>query len=239
MEKRKVSKRQMNHLKKVHDMRSKKSRSTPEFYAAVAFYEENNCDKLTFSETAFLLNHAGHRTPRGRPFCNAGVLALRRKIKLNQVTPIKKAEKVYAKNLFDDESFKIYGKPMAALTPDERAAVRASTPDKMTKQEFVEMILSLCEYQYRKGVQQGHSMGKRGIITEKQAYDFRYKDKNFNRAKCVLGGKGQYSIIGIIEMEPFVRTYDYKKQRLKDIFIDFLKENASEKQKEIYKNNGV
>jgi hypothetical protein len=111
--------------------------------------------------------------------------------------------------------------------------------DEITKEELVQMILPLCEYQYRRGIQQGYDMCKRGKITEKQAYDFRYKDKTFDRAKCVLGGKGQYSIIEIIEIEPFVRTYNYKKQRLKDMFIDFLKENASEKQKEIYKNGGV
>lgn len=78
--KRTPSQRQLEHLKAVHEKRSKAARSTPEFKAAAAFYLENRCDKLTLSEAAFLLNEAGHKTPRGRTFCNAGVLALRRKI---------------------------------------------------------------------------------------------------------------------------------------------------------------
>lgn len=78
--KRTPSQRQLEHLKSVHEKRSKAARSTPQFKAAAAFYLENRCDKLTLSEAAFLLNEAGHKTPRGRTFCNAGVLALRRKI---------------------------------------------------------------------------------------------------------------------------------------------------------------
>lgn len=74
------SQRQLEHLKGVHEKRSKAARNTPEFKAAAAFYLENRCDKLTYSAAAFLLNNAGFRTPRGRTFCNAGVLALRRKI---------------------------------------------------------------------------------------------------------------------------------------------------------------
>ena len=74
------SARQLEHLKGVHEKRSKAARNTPEFKAAAAFYLEKRCAKLTLSEAAFLLNNAGFRTPRGRTFCNAGVLALRRKI---------------------------------------------------------------------------------------------------------------------------------------------------------------
>ena len=236
----KATQQQMEHLKRVHKLRSEKARSTPEFYAAKAFYEANNCDSMTLSEAAFLLNEAGHKTPRGRTFCNAGVLALRRKINYKKTT----TKKVHPKNLYDSESYKIYGKPMASLKPDERIAVRSAANknvanNEITNEELVEMILSLCEFQYRKGVQQGHSMAKRGIITEKQAYDFRYKDKTYNRAKCVLGGKGQYSIIRIIEMERFVSQITFKQIRTKDKFIDFLKKYASQKQKEIYKNGGV
>lgn len=34
--------------------------------------------------------------------------------------------KAYIKNLYDSEAYEVYGKPMGALTPDERAKVRES-----------------------------------------------------------------------------------------------------------------
>jgi hypothetical protein len=107
--------------------------------------------------------------------------------------------------------------------------------DEITKEELVQMILSLSEFQYRKGLYAGFMFCKDKRITEKQAYNFRYKDKTFNRAKCVFGGNGERSMIQIIEWEPFIRTISFNKLLLKQKFVDFLKKHASEKQKKLWK----
>jgi hypothetical protein len=107
--------------------------------------------------------------------------------------------------------------------------------DEISKEELVNMILSLSEYQYRKGLYAGFMFCKDKRITEKQAYNFRYKDRKFDKAKCVFGGKGQRSIIEIIETESQFGSFTSRKLLLVERFVDFLKKHASEKQKYLYR----
>jgi|688.fasta_scaffold559383_2 hypothetical protein len=86
--KRKQTQERIEHYKKLHAENSKIAMLRPNFIEAASFYEIINGDTMKLAELAHYLNEANLRTPRGRFFCTATVLQLRKKInKLKEQQP--------------------------------------------------------------------------------------------------------------------------------------------------------